>query len=211
MTDHGSSVAGVASFIAQLASQPNELGKKDIAALCKIKVIRRVPPNFGGSRRHKVKISKLGNRTWLVGLYYEEERDRPAEQKLIEQITKSLAKELKASAEVFSYIRWGKGTRFARGCREGDSLIQVLRASKQSTRPYVVFKQTPVLRKQRMKKGVIFYIQESKGRNATLTWGRFQRLLKRVGYKRRLGRNVVRAIKSELADVIQQNWNSAAK
>jgi phosphatidylserine/phosphatidylglycerophosphate/cardiolipin synthase-like enzyme len=69
ITDHASTVAGVASFIEQLLPQSNQLDSKRLAELCKIKVVRRGGMPQGVSKQRKPKIKLLGNRTWLVGAH----------------------------------------------------------------------------------------------------------------------------------------------
>jgi phosphatidylserine/phosphatidylglycerophosphate/cardiolipin synthase-like enzyme len=68
ITDHSSTVAGVASFIEQLIAQSKELTAKDIDHLCKIKVVRRGGFPIGGTSRRRPKVSRLGTRTWVVGI-----------------------------------------------------------------------------------------------------------------------------------------------
>jgi phosphatidylserine/phosphatidylglycerophosphate/cardiolipin synthase-like enzyme len=63
ISDHGSVVAGAASLIEQLVKQSSELDEKQIAQLCKIKVIRRGGRNGARPERRKTRIAELGNRS----------------------------------------------------------------------------------------------------------------------------------------------------
>jgi phosphatidylserine/phosphatidylglycerophosphate/cardiolipin synthase-like enzyme len=68
ITDHSSTVAGVASLIEQLISQSTRLTAERIATLCKIKVVRRGGFPMGGHNARRPKVTALGNRTWLIGV-----------------------------------------------------------------------------------------------------------------------------------------------
>ncbi len=129
ISDHGSVVAGVASLIEQLVKQSAPLDKKQIAQLCKIKVIRRGGWNGARPKRRKTRIVKLGNRTWIVGVRELKRDPRPEEQQLIDRATRSLQERLDISDDDLSWIKWGVRGRFARECRSGDLLIQVWRSS----------------------------------------------------------------------------------
>lgn len=68
LTDHASTVSGVASFIEQLVHQSEELQPRHIARLCRIKVIRRGGRGGGpGHQRRKTRLARLGNRRGWSG------------------------------------------------------------------------------------------------------------------------------------------------
>ena len=50
---------------------------------------------------------------------------------------------------------------------------------------------------------------DAKGRYAEISWGRFQRLIKKLGYVGRIGARTVRVLKPDLADAINRKWKSA--
>src|SRR5262249_24337745 len=110
----------------------------------------------------------------------------------------------------FTWIKWSSRDRFARECREGDLLIQIWR-SHGAKRPSVVTKPVPVLLKQPMKQRTWFYVSEPSGRSSEMTWGRFQRLLKEVGYLRQIKAGSVQLVNADIADTISHKWNSAAR
>jgi hypothetical protein len=207
LTDNSATVSGVESFIEQLVQQSDRLTKKRIAALCKIKVIRKSGRNRGRRRKRRTKIAQLGNRTWLVGVRELVRKPPTEEERLIEQATNSLRTRLKRPDEVFDWIKWDRSSRFAHDCREGDSLIQIWRPH-QAKRPKNVYKASPVLLKQRAKSWTRFYLREVTGSKKTLSWNRFLRLLNEVGYSRRVGPTVACALDSDMADAIARKWRT---
>jgi hypothetical protein len=210
ISDHGSVVAGVASLIEQLVNQSSPLDKKQIAQLCKIKVIRRGGWKGARPKRRTTRIAKLGNRTWIVGVRELKHDPKPEEQRLIDRATHSLQERLGTDDDDFGWIKWGVRGRFPRECRGGDLLIEVWRSS-DAKRPSVVSKAAPVLLKQSTKRWTRFYIAEPSGRSPEITWGQFQRLLREVGYSRRVKAGSVQLLEPDMADTISRKWNSAAK
>jgi hypothetical protein len=211
ISDQGSIVAGVASLIEQLVKQSSPLDEKQIAELCKIKVIRRGGWSGARPQRRKTRIAKLGNRTWIVGVHELKDDPRPEEQRLIDQATRSLQEQLDATDDDFTWIKWGARGRFPRECREGDLLIQMWRSSITAKRPSEVWKAVPVLLKQSTKRWTRFYVAEPSGRSPEVTWGQFQRLLREVGYPRQIKARSVHLVEPDLADTIGRKWNSAAR
>ena len=119
VSDHGSVVAGVASLIEQLVKKSTPLDKKQIARLCKIKVIRRGRWNGARSKSRKTRIAKLGDRTWIVGVYELKHDPKPDEQRLIERANRSWQEQSDTEDEL-SWIKFDVRSRFARECRPGD-------------------------------------------------------------------------------------------
>lgn len=210
LTDHSSTVSAVASFLEQLKRQSTELKSAHIAALCKIKVIRRGGRNRGVQKKAKTKVSRLGNRTWLIGVKEIVRDASTQEQKLIERANKSLQVRLDTPDEDYNWIRWGTKGPFVRGCREGDSLIQIWR-SNAAKRPSVVLRATPVLLRQKTQQWTRFYHAEMNGLYAELAWGKFKKLLKELGYSRRVTANMAQLLDPDIADAIGRKWKSAVR
>lgn len=210
ISDQGSVVAGVASLIEQLRKQSSQLDEKQIAQLCKIKVIRRGGWNGARPNRRKPRISQLGNRTWIVGVRELKHDSRPEEQTLIDHAKQSLKQQLGSDEDDFGWIKWSNRGRFARECREGDLLIQIWRSSG-AKRPSAVLKAVPVLLKQPTKPWTRFYVVDPSGRSSEMTWGRFQRLLKEIGYPKRIKAGSVQLVDADIADTVSRKWNSAAR
>ncbi len=211
MTDHPSTVAGVASLIEQLCHQSNELTEKNIAALCKIEVVRRGGRGLAHKRRKRAKISQLGNQTWLVGITDMSEDMPPDEQRMIDRATKTLgAKKLIDPEDGLSWIRWAGKGRFRRECRPGDSVIRIWRSSK-AKRPSAVLASVPVLLKQKTKKWTRFYLGEALGKYTEMPLGKFKKLLKMVGHTDRVGAGSQRLLEPVIAWEINKKWKSVAK
>jgi hypothetical protein len=163
LTDHNTTVSAVKSVIEQLVRQSDRLTEKRIAALCDIEVIHHWGHNTGRRAKRRTKVTKLANRTWLVGVY-ELGRNAPTkEQQLIDRAINSLRRRLKKPDEDFDWIKWGGDGRFVRECREGDCLIQIWRSSRAARRPSKVFKGAPVLLRQKTKRWTRFYLGEATG------------------------------------------------
>jgi hypothetical protein len=211
ITDQGTTVAGVASFIEQLLPQSKELKSNHIATLCKIKVVRRGGRGTRGSKKQRrPKVARLGSRTWLVGVRELAKDPAPAEQRLIERALKTLRAKMKDPDEEVAWVRWTGRSFFVRECREGDSLIQIWRSSK-AKRPRTVFRAASVLRKQKTNKWTRFYLRERAGPLAQTSWSTFKHLLRELGYARRVGPATACLLEPDLADAINRRWKSAAK
>lgn len=203
ITDHVSTVAGVASFIEQLVEQSALLTAAEISRLCKIRVIRRGNPALRGTR--STKIEKLGNQTWIIGLR-ELVRNPPAdEQKMIDKA----ASELEIDEDNLEWVRWPARRRFARECREGDLVIQIWRSSR-AKRPSVVFGPTAVLLKQTDKSWVRFYLEPVEDKYRKMRWGRFKQVLKKLAYPKRVGPTVTQLVDNEIADALARVWKQSA-
>ena len=208
LTDHASTVSGVASFIEQLVIQSVELDREAIDRLCGIHVIRR-----GGAKdqqRRKTRLTRLGNRTWLVGVRELVRTPAPDEQTMIAKAAKILHPRLSDPDDEPDWIRWTGNSRFVRECREGDSLIQIWRSSR-AKRPSTVLRAVTVLLKQQTKRWTRFYLSETSGRYSELSWGKFQRLLKQLGYRRRVAHGIVHLLENDMADTIARRWQVTAK
>jgi hypothetical protein len=208
LTNHTSTVAGVASFIEQLVRQSKQLDRHQISLLCKIKVVPHGHRNAGHPNRRKTKIARLGNRTWLIGVRELRRDPPPTEQRLIDRAINSLQARLNQKDLDPSWLKWGVRGRFPLQCREGDSVIQIWR-SRGAKRPSVVMRASPVLLKQKTNQWTRFYLEDPTDRYAELRWGSFKRLLKELGYTGRVSAGMVREIDSDLADAIDRKWKAA--
>jgi hypothetical protein len=207
MTDHRTTVSGVASFLEQLSSKSTELKAKHLSRLCKIKVVRRGAGQPGLRRNRKPKIRRLGNRTWLVGVRELVRGPAPDEQSKIKLATEVLRSKTGDKDLEPDWIRWAGRSRFRRECREGDSVIQIWRTNK-ATRPSCVCRSSPILLKQSSHKWTRFYLRESSGSHAEMPWGKFKNLLKELGYTRQVGPGSTVLLEPDLADAIDRKWTS---
>jgi hypothetical protein len=210
ISDNGSIVAGVASLIEQLVLQSSPLDAKQIARLCKIEVIRRGGRKGVRTKGRRTRIAKLGNRTWIVGVSELGQDPKPQEQKLIDRATRFLKGRFDFAEDDLTSIRFGVRCRFPRECQTGDLLIQVWR-SHNAKRPSAVVKAVPVLLKQPTKQWTRFYIAEPSGRYAEISWGRFQVLLRDVGYTKQVKARSVQSVDPDIADTINRKWSSVAR
>lgn len=208
LTDHASTVSGVASLIEQLVRQSDALTDADIVRLCRIKVIRRGGRGRGAAGgRRKPRLSPLGSRTWLVGVHELVRGPAPEEKKMIEKATKVLRSRLGNPHEEPDWIRWTGKSRFLRECRAGDSVLQIWR-SNHAKRPSAVFRAVPVLLRQSTKRWTRLYLPPDNSPSAKMPFGKFQRLLEQLGYTRQVGPNVEQLLDTDMADAITRRWKS---
>jgi hypothetical protein len=210
ITDHSSTVAGVASFIEQLLPQSSELNSKRLVELCKIKVVRRGGLLQGVSKQRKPKITRLGNRTWLVGVRELVKEPTIEEQRLIASAINRVRNKTENPEEDARWLKWFGKSRFRRECREGDSVISIWR-SRKDKRPSSVFRASAVLLKQTTRKWTRFYLEEFTGSQVEMSWGRFQRLLREVGHSKRVGATSTQLLEPDVADAIERKWKRAAQ
>jgi hypothetical protein len=133
--------------------------------------------------------------------------DPPAdEQRMIDKASD----ELELPEDDLEWIKWPNRGQFVRECREGDLLIEIWRSSK-AKRPSIVYRAAPVLLRQRTKRWTRFYLQTRTGRYSEMRFGRFKRLLKGLGYPKRVGPMVAQIVDPEVADAINRNWPNASR
>ena len=209
ITDHSSTVAGIASLIEQITSQSNKLDAQSLADLRKIKVIRRGGPHTFEHKRRKPKIAELGNRTWLVGVK-EIVTTQPDEQRVVDRAIKALRPIMSDPDEEPDWIRWHGKTRFTRECREGDSIIRIWTSHK-AKRPSAVMRSAPVLLKQRGTRRTHFFLGTPNGSHTELSWGKFQKLFAKAGGIGRIKPGGVRVLEPEVAEALARKWKQAAK
>ena len=89
-------------------------------------------------------------------------------------------------------------------------MIRIWRSSK-AKRPSSAQPVTPVLLKQPAKKWTRFYLGDPPRSRPELSWGRFQRLLKQLGYAKRVGPGTTLALDADLADALERGWKSASR
>ncbi len=211
LTDHANTVAGVASFIEQLIQQSLRLNGKHIDRLCRIKVIRRGGRGrAAGHQRRKTSVTRLGDRTWLVGVRALAKDPAPDEEKLIVKAVTKLRQRLSELHEDPHWIRWRGNGRFVRECREGDLLIQIWR-SRGCKRPGMVLRAMPVLLKQKAKQWTRFYLPPRNGDHSAMHWGAFQQMLKSLGYSRRVGPCVVQLVENDMAEAIDRQFKAKGR
>ncbi len=201
VTDNPAIASGIASFITQLATPQSKLTAKKIASLCRIKVVRAGWVNAG----RKVKtLRKLGCTTWIIGVN-ELLRDPSAnEQKNINRATSDLNKRQGTDAQDYSWIRWGKRSRFSQECCEGDTLIEITNLKGRKRR--IVTRRLPVLLKRTEPNCLRFYVGDTQDSDE-VSWSRFQRILKKVEYKKRVRPYSVQPLDDSIAEAIDRAWN----
>jgi hypothetical protein len=200
ITNDAVCVAGVASFIEQLARPKALLKRKRLVALTKIKVKRQSSRSKGRLTKRGVRVQQLGNRTWITGLRAVEisqEEERQAEK---------AKRELDGETE---YMRYPTATNFAKAVRPGDSVIVIWKPQKNSRA--TVFRLTPVLLKHRVRRNALIHYREARGKYSEISWTKFQTLLKGVGYRRQVKPRSTQLVPIELADALAKGWNAVAR
>jgi hypothetical protein len=173
LSDEPTIRSGVASFIAQLSTKRSLLEKEHIEALCKINVIRKGWQN-GKRKKMPFRVKRLGNATWIVGVYNLVRDPTMDEQKHIDRATSDLNDRLGAAEEEYEWIRWGKKAKFARECRVGDTLIYI--DNPKGGRARVVTHRRPVLLKRTEPNWIRVYVGEATRDSHEVNWWKFQPL-----------------------------------
>jgi hypothetical protein len=65
--------------------------------------------------------------------------------------------------------------------------------------------------KQSTEKWTRFYFKEATDQRAQMPWGKFKKLLKELGYPKRIGATSTVLLDPDLADAIDRKWRAAAK
>lgn len=206
MTSDSSTVSGIASFIHELAEQSDALDLDDIKALCRIPVHRDGGNEAAKRKKPKTKISKIGDRTWLIGTYELARDPSPREVKLIDGAYDQLESETGKSRDEMDDIRFGKSGRIVKECRPGDSVIQFWRSSSKAKRPSEVYKAAPVLKVQRTKHWTRVYLGQPPGNPPELQWREFKKLLAKSGYGKSISARTVRELDRGIAKALDVGW-----
>jgi hypothetical protein len=175
------------------------LDEAHIKRLCAIKVIRD-----GWSRRKKPNpIRRLGHSTWIVGTKGLKNDPNDWLQEQIDRRNRELNERL-GTDEEFDWIQWGKKSRFGRECRAGDTLI-VIFVPYGGGRPSVTRSESVVLRD---KEPIFnrFYTQALTRLSDEVSWSRFQRILKAVGFKGKVTLMSTRKLDPDMAALIDRRW-----
>jgi hypothetical protein len=199
--------SGVESFIAQLTTKKARLTSTLIEKLCKIPVTRTGWAKGGKRSKAKKRIRSLGNRTWILGVN-ELLRDPPAdEQNHIDRANAHLNERLVADEEEYAWIRWGKLDKFAKECREGDTLIQIYNKRNGTRR---VSCSIPVLLKRNEPKWTRFYLGHRPSKSDHVSWTKFQEILRKIKYARKVGPHSIQQLDPEVAELLQTQWRRTA-
>jgi hypothetical protein len=201
VTDNPQLTSGIASFITQLSPKDGALKTKQIEKLCEIEVVRTGWPR--GKQRPK-SIRRLGATTWIVGVKELVRAQSSAETKLIGRANADLNARHETDDVEYDWIRWSKGNRFSRECREGDTLIQIW--SPRKTGRKFVTRRLPVLLRRKEPNCVRFYIGDAQRDSDEIGWSNFRRVLKAAGYDRYVGPNSVQPLDPEMAETIDRKW-----
>ncbi len=192
ISDQGSVTAGVASLIEQLKQQSPRLTQTELKELCKIEVTRR----SSKIDDRKTKIGILGSQTWLVGLINYPITSSDEYEKW-EQVAEELEE---PDLEV---MQFANSSTMARRCLEGDQIIQAWQPS--TGIRIKVFHPVSVLRKTVVKRTTQFFFKSNW--DLVIPFGRFQKLLKQVGYSCSITTSTQKLVPASVADAIEREWH----
>jgi hypothetical protein len=200
VTDNPVITSGVAAFIEALSTKRHRLDAVRIEKLCGIEVIRKGRPR-GGKKPNPIR--RVGNSTWILGAKGLKHDPGAKQQERIDRRTAEL-NEKHGTEDDFSWIQWGKKSRFGRECRAGDTVIMIFvphgggRATV-TRRVRVAFKdREPVFNR--------FYTQVPTRKSDEVSWSRFQKILKAVDFSGEVKRGSVRKLEPEMAEKIDRAW-----
>jgi hypothetical protein len=200
ITDAPSIVSGIASFIAQLSTERSQLDEKAIATLCKINVVGTGWPR---AKPKAKSVRRLGNSTWIVGVNEITRDPTEREQKHIDRANAELSERF-GKQDDHNWIRWGKKSRFAKECREGDTIIQIWNR-RGGKRPRIT-RRLGLLLKRHEPDRLRLYIDFRRSISDEVSWSRFQRILRAAGYSKRVGKFSVQRLDPEMAEAIDRHW-----
>ena len=199
--------SGVELFISQVATKKARLKSGHIEALCKIDVVRTGWTKGGGNSKRKKKIRPLGNRTWIVGIKELLRDPPPEEQKHIDRAYADLNERLEAEEEEYEWVRWGKTGRFAKECREGDTLIQIFNRRNGTRR---VTCGVPVLLKRREPKWLRFYLGD-RPKSDNVSWSALQATLRKIEYNRKVRPFSIQLLEPAVAELLHSQLRRDAR
>lgn len=202
LSDEPTIRSGVAAFIAQLCTKKSRLQEEDIEKLCKIEVVRT--GWHKGKPKNRIRIRRLGNATWIIGVYDLKRDPTEKEQQRIDRATSEINAKLGAKADEYDWIRWGKTSRFAKECRVGDTLIHL--DNQKSGRNRTITRRRAVVLKSTEPDWVRTYLSEETRDSHPVNWSRFQRILRAAGYPRKVKPGSVQRLDLEMARAVDRKW-----
>lgn len=158
----------------------------------------------------KVRLSPLGNRTWLVGVHELVREPAPFKQEMIAKATSVLRPKLRNHDEEPDWVEWTGDGQFVRNCKAGDSLIMIWR-NRRSEKPKTILRPRPVLLKLKRKGVTHFYLAPEVRPAAEMSVSKFTRLLRSLGHTRRIGPHVEQLLDEDMATAISRRWVSVVK
>jgi hypothetical protein len=203
ITDDPVIVSGIAAFIQKLSTPRTRLGARDIQKLCAIDVVRA--GRFVARQQKANPVRRVGNAVWILGVRELKRDPTPAQQERIDRKSRDLAAKHGGDQDDFSWIQWGKKSRFGRECRAGDTIFQIYNWRGDKRRP-VVTRRIRVLLKDAEPYFNRFYIQESPGKSNEITWAKFRRVVEQAGFLREVKHMSALRLDSETAKAIDRLW-----
>ncbi len=204
VTNHPTAVSMAISLVESLAEKAIPV---DEGFLQHIQSLEVTPRRWGRQRgeQRKPRISIQKPQTWIIGVH-ELARDFPEEKGAIAEGQEIAERNRTYKLSKVSWIRWTGRSHFQSKAKRGDSVIQIWRATGDK-KPALVFRHAPIVYRQVEPTCTRFYIEESLNADKTaLTWGKFQRLIKRVGLPGRIGPASSRQVKDEHAEALFALW-----
>ena len=203
VTDTPAAVGMATSFIQQLVTQSNEIDKKFLDRILKIRVKINPIPGGKSARPRKVKIPK--HRTWIVGVH-ELVNDFPAEHEAIDRGITTAEEKVTRSSSAVSWIRWTGNFRFRIEAKEGDTVIQIW-SRNGAKKPSAVYRHAPILLRQDEDICTRFFVEDFKDCDeASITWGEFKKLIQQVGLSGKIGPTSARPISEAYANALFALW-----
>jgi hypothetical protein len=204
VTDNASVIGGVESLLYHLQRQSARLSPEDAKRLKSIKVVKR--PALSRPGWQIPKIPELGNRTWLLGVHELAADAFPKEHAITAVGEARAEKKRSTTSNKVDWIRFTRKDRAAAKLQPGETLIEIWRPLGRKT-PTMVYRNAVVLARQKERTCTRFYIESRPGHERdAITWQRFKKLLKKMGFPGAAGPASERRLDPDWADLIQQNW-----
>lgn len=197
-TNNQTLISGVAAFIAGFERPKNEIDESEIKRLLKIPVIKR---KFGTIRGKRT--PTIGGRTWIVGTRFLAREPLPADQRIIDRGKQDLDKRHRKRNFDWDHIQWSGKSSFLQKSSAGDTVIQIW-GEKGSSRAWVT-RGVPLLHKRFGKRLAWTFIGDRPKTSDTVSWGKFQKILKTAG-ARPAKRHGVRRLDQDVAEAIDKVW-----
>jgi len=185
LTDSARVVSQARSFLYQLAFQAESLDEQNLRKLLNLKVRKSRQTNRGRKRT----VSAGGNTVWIVSVKDLNEDAFADEENYVRQAEKAID-HLNPNAEP-TWMRFVGKLRFRDRAQNGDTLI-VLRRKKSHLTPYEVSPPASLLLRQDRSQWTRFYYDSDLSAPLkSISWSRFQKLLKDAGVGRKVTSNTV--------------------
>lgn len=204
VTDTPSTVGNTVSLLQQLKDMATRIDKKFIDRTLKIEVKRIFFKLHESARRSKISLGT--STTWLVGLF-PNKKELPNTKDRDKAVKTATSRKVNENSELECFTMPGRSN-LRKTAKHGDLVIQFWSESLNDL-PYAVYKHLPILdRFEHDDCTEFFYEDYADSEKTSISWAKFQKLLKRANVVSHVGGRSAKSITESQSNILNEIWDS---